>query len=73
MKRVRINFDDGNFRALIIRSAEANLSISEMVNTAARLSLVEDEEDLTDIKRRASEKPISYSAFLAELKKSSLI
>jgi hypothetical protein len=59
MKRVRINFEDGNFRALTIRSAEANRSISEMVNTAVRLSLDEDEEDLADIKRRASEKPIS--------------
>jgi hypothetical protein len=42
--------------------------MSEIVNDALRAALREDEEDLAAFTERAREEPVSYGAFLAQLK-----
>lgn len=42
--------------------------MSEIVNDALRAALREDEEDLAAFAERDREQPISYEAFLAQLK-----
>lgn len=68
MKRATIYLEDDLHRALKLKSAEVDQSMSDIVNDAVRGALEEDLEDLSDIERRRKEKPISYEAFLKELK-----
>ncbi len=55
-------------RALRLKAATAGRSMSEIVNDAIRGILREDEADLAAFAERAGEKPLSYEAFLAQLK-----
>jgi hypothetical protein len=68
MKRATVYLEDGLHRALKLKSAEADQSISEFVNEAVRYALEEDLEDLADIELRRSERTVSYEAFLKELR-----
>jgi predicted transcriptional regulator len=68
MKRATIYLDDELHRALKIKSLESETSLSQIVNDAVRDSLAEDLADLSDIAARKGEKPISYEAFLKDLK-----
>lgn len=47
---------------------ETDTSISEIVNEAVRAALQEDRLDHAAVEERGSEEPISYEAFLKELK-----
>ena len=55
-------------QALRLKAATAHRSMSEIVNDAIRAALQEDEEDLAAFADRVREQPISYEAFLAQLK-----
>ena len=55
-------------RALRLKSAQAHRSMSDIVNDAIREALREDEEDISVFSERAGEEPMSYEAFLAQLK-----
>jgi hypothetical protein len=68
MKRATIYIDDSLHEALRIKSFEVNESISNIVNDAIRGALDDDLDDLNSIDARKKEKPVSYSAFLKELK-----
>ena len=46
MKRATVYFDSQIHRALRLKAAETDRSISELVNDAVRLNLAEDAEDL---------------------------
>lgn len=70
MKRATVYFDEDLHRALKLKSAESDTSLSELVNQAVRDSLAEDLSDLADIEARKKEKPISYESFLKKLKAS---
>jgi len=50
------------------KAANANRSMSEIVNDAVRAMLREDEEDLASFSDRAKEKSVRYEQFLAKLK-----
>ena len=52
-------------RALRRKAANAQRSMSEIVNDAVRELLWEDEEDLAAFSGRAKEKTMSYEQFLA--------
>ena len=54
--------------ALRLKAATAHRSMSDIVNDAIRAALREDEEDLAAFAERAGETPLSYEAFLAQLK-----
>jgi plasmid stability protein len=55
-------------QALRLKAAIAHRSMSDIVNDAIRAALREDEEDLAAFTERVGETPISYEAFLAQLK-----
>ncbi len=66
--RATIYFDKRIHKALRIKAAETNRSMSEIVSDAVREALREDEEDLAAFEQRAHEKGISYEALLKKLK-----
>jgi len=55
-------------KALRIKSAETSRSMSELVNEAVALSLMEDAEDLAAFEARAIEPLIAFEDVLKELK-----
>jgi plasmid stability protein len=55
-------------QALRLKAATAHRSMSEIVNDAIRSALREDEEDLAAFAEREHEQPLTYEAFLAQLK-----
>jgi hypothetical protein len=67
-KRTTIYFDPNIHRALRIKSAELDRSISELVNEAVRLSLGEDAEDLAAFDKRAEEPNLLFEDVVKDLK-----
>jgi plasmid stability protein len=55
-------------RALRLKAASVNRSMSDIVNDAIRATLREDEADLSAFAKRAGEESLSYEDFLAQLK-----
>ena len=72
-KRATIYLDPQLHRALRIKAAETDHSISDLVNEAIRQSLTEDMEDLEAFKERAEEPNLSFEDILKELKRSGKI
>ncbi len=62
-------FDPGIHRALRLKAAETDRSLSDLVNEAVKLSLAEDAEDLAAFEERASEPNLPFEAVVKELKK----
>jgi len=69
-KRTTIYFDPEIHKALRLKSAVSERSISEMVNDAVRASLAEDAEDLVAFDERADEPTIDFEDFVKKLKRS---
>jgi hypothetical protein len=67
-KRTTIYFDPTIHRALRIKSAELDRSVSELVNEAVRLSLAEDAEDLAAFEERADEPNLLFEDVVKDLK-----
>ena len=55
-------------RALRLKSADSQRSMSDIVNEALRQALREDQQDLAAVRGRAKERSLSYEDFLAKLK-----
>ena len=72
-KRATIYFDADVHRALRLRAAACNRSISDMVNEAVRMTLAEDADDLRDVEQRQEEESIGFEEFVNSLRKSSRI
>jgi len=72
-KRSTIYFDSALHKALRLKSAETEQSISELVNEAVRMLLAEDAEDLADLDARKNEPTISFEDFVIELRSSGKI
>ncbi len=68
-KRATVYFDPGIHRALRLKAAETDRSLSDLVNEAVKLSLAEDAEDLAAFEERASEPNLPFEAVVKELKK----
>lgn len=68
-KRATVYFDASLHRALRIKAAETEKSLSELVNTAVRRTLEEDAEDLAAFKQRAKEPNLSFEAVLKDLRR----
>jgi hypothetical protein len=69
-KRAIIYFDSDDHRALRLRAAACNRSISDMVNEAVRMSITEDADDLSDADKRQAEESTDFDAFVAILRSS---
>ncbi len=67
-KRSTVYFDPEIHRALRLKAASTDRSISDLVNEAVRQALREDQEDLAALQERAAEPAISYEALLEDLK-----
>lgn len=67
-KRATIYLDAELHRALRLKSAETEASISELVNAAVRHSLAEDADDLAAFRDRVNEPRVSYEAVVRDLK-----
>jgi plasmid stability protein len=72
-KRATIYFDADVHRALRLRAAACNRSISDMVNEAVRMTLAEDADDLRDVELRQEEESIGFEEFVNSLRKSGRI
>lgn len=68
-KRATIYFDSDVHRALRLKAAAADRSISDMVNAAVKAALAEDAEDLAAFSVREREKSYSFDAFVQGLKR----
>jgi plasmid stability protein len=69
-KRVTIYFESAVHKALRLRAAATDRSVSDMVNDAVRLSLAEDAADLEAFSARRKEKSVSFETFVTGLKRS---
>ncbi len=68
-KRATIYFDPEIHRALRMKSAASERSISEVVNEAVRLSLAEDAEDLAAFDTRARESNLDFGKVVKALRR----
>ena len=72
-KRATIYFDPSLHRALRVKAAETDRSLSDLVNEAVKLSLVEDGEDFAAFEERAIEPDLSFEDVVKDLKRSGTI
>ncbi len=73
VKRSTIYFDRKVYRALKIKAAVTDESISELVNDAVRVSLREDEIDLAAYRQRRHEPSRSLEEVTRDLKRKGLL
>jgi hypothetical protein len=66
-KRATIYFDPDLHRALRLKAAETDQSISVLVNRAVKLSLAEDVEDLAAFEARTHEPNLPFEEVLKDL------
>jgi plasmid stability protein len=68
-KRATVYFDADIHRALRLRAAASDQSISDMVNQAVKLTLAEDAEDLAAFGERKREPNLDFEQFVKALKR----
>jgi hypothetical protein len=68
-KRATVYFEEPIHRALRLKAAETDQSVSDLVNDAVRRSLAEDAEDLAAFRERAAEPTLAFEDFVADLKR----
>lgn len=67
-KRATVYFEEELHRAVRLRSASTNRSVSDIVNDSLRAALSEDDEDLSAFAERGAEPLMSYESLLKKLK-----
>ena len=72
-KRATVYFDPEVHKALRLRAAADDRSISDMVNAAVRASLAEDAIDLAAFERRKRERSVSFDSFVQGMKRRGVI
>ncbi len=68
-KRATVYFDPVLHKALRLKAAATERSLSDVVDEAVRVLLAEDAEDLAAIEERAPEPTVSFEAFVQALKR----
>jgi predicted HicB family RNase H-like nuclease len=68
-RRTTVYLDPELHRALRLRSAASEVSISEMINDAVRLALAEDAADLEAFAVRKSEPSLDFESVVRDLKR----
>ena len=69
MKRATVYLDPDLHRALRMKAAETERSMSELVNEALRRSLTEDADDLASFRARVKEPDLDFETVLKDLRK----
>lgn len=72
-KRATVYFDPEVHKALRLRAAANDQSISDMVNDAVRASLAEDAVDLSTFDKRKRERSVSFDSFVQGMKRRGLL
>ena len=72
-KRATVYFDPAIHRALRVKAAEMDRSLSDLVNEAVKLSLADDAEDLAAFEERGMEPDLSFEDVVKDLKRSGTI
>ena len=73
LKRATVYFDPEIHKALRLRAAASDQSISGMVNEAVRASLAEDAMDLAAFDKRKRERSVSFDSFVQGMKQRGLL
>ena len=68
-KRATIYLEPEVHKALRLRAAANDRSISDMVNDAVKLASAEDAEDLAAFYKRKSEPSVSFESLVRDLRK----
>jgi len=68
-KRATVYFAADVHKALRLRAAASDRSVSDMVNDAVRVALAEDASDLEAFSSRDKEKSTSFDAFVTGMKR----
>jgi predicted transcriptional regulator len=68
-RRATVYLDPEIHRALKLKAAVSDRSISEMVNEAVRLALAEDAEDLAAFDDRVAEPDVDFGSFVRSLRR----
>lgn len=68
-KRATVYFEPEIHRALRLKAATSDRSISDMVNDAVKLTLAEDAEDLEAFEKRKREPNLDFEQFVKALKR----
>ncbi|MGD8538108.1 MAG: CopG family transcriptional regulator [Candidatus Aminicenantes bacterium] len=69
IKKYTVYLDSDLHRALRVKSAETDISVSQLVNEAIRNAMKEDAIDLEAYKERSSEPSIAFEKILDKLKR----
>ncbi|MBW8876562.1 MAG: CopG family transcriptional regulator [Acidobacteria bacterium] len=68
-KRATVYFDPEIHRALRLKAAVNDRTISDLVNDAVRLALVEDAEDIDAFEERAPDAVLDFEEFVKDLQR----
>ncbi len=68
-RRVTIYFEPEVHRALKLKAASSDRSMSEMVNDAVRAALAEDADDLGAFEERAKKPERAFESFVKSLRR----
>ena len=68
-KRATVYFDPALHKALRLKAAATERSLSDVVDEAVRVLLAEDADDLAALDERAAEPTVSFEAFVQELRR----
>jgi plasmid stability protein len=68
-KRATVYFEKDVHRALRLKAAETDRSVSDLVNEAVRAKLSEDADDLAAFQARKKEPAIRFEDFVRDMKR----
>lgn len=68
-KRATVYFDAAVHKALRLKAAETEQSMSDLVNAAVRIALAEDADDLAAFRDRAKEPVLAFEELLRDMKR----
>ena len=68
-KRATVYFDPALHRALRIKAAETDTSISDLVNEAVRAALAEDADDIEAFEIRETEPDYAFEEVVKDMKR----
>ena len=68
-RRATVYLDPELHRALRVKAAETDQSISDLVNSAVRQTLSEDAHDLATFRARAKEPNLDFESVLKDLRR----
>ena len=71
--RTTITLNDKIFRALKMRAAASDQSISQLVEDAVKYQVLEDSEDIEDVSKREHEPSYSFDDLVKQFKAEGLL